>query len=245
MQAPREPEGRRPVRLLLQRDQGLGAYAAGKAKTISGIKTPNASTIVFNLTAPTGDFLYRMGMPATGPQPAEVTKCFEGQPGKYGHDLDLDGRLHDPGHRQGRHLVDCSKLKPASGFDGQTQHDRSSATRTTTRRPTRPRPAQNYCRTSSSSSIDANADDIYNKIDAGDLRRRGLEHPAAGAARSTRRPRASSRLHQNSGDRTWYLTMNLTQPPFDDIHVRQAMNWIMDKAALGAGLGRADDRRHR
>ncbi len=26
--------------------------------------------------------------------------------------------------------------------------------------------------------------------------------------------------------------MNLTQPPFDDIHVRRAMNWIIDKAAL-------------
>ena len=26
--------------------------------------------------------------------------------------------------------------------------------------------------------------------------------------------------------------MNLTQPPFDDIHVRKAMNWIIDKAAL-------------
>ena len=28
----------------------------------------------------------------------------------------------------------------------------------------------------------------------------------------------------NSGDRTWYITMNLTQPPFDDIHVRKAAN---------------------
>ena len=47
----------------------------------------------------------------------------------------------------------------------------------------------------------------------------------------------------NSGDRTWYLTMNLTQPPFDDIHVRKAMNWIIDKAALRAGVGRPDRRR--
>jgi ABC-type transport system substrate-binding protein len=39
-------------------------------------------------------------------------------------------------------------------------------------------------------------------------------------------------FHQNSGDRTWYLTMNLTQPPFDDLHVRRAMNWVIDKAAL-------------
>ena len=31
--------------------------------------------------------------------------------------------------------------------------------------------------------------------------------------------------------------MNLTQPPFDDIHVRQAMNWVMDKAAMVQAWG--------
>ena len=34
--------------------------------------------------------------------------------------------------------------------------------------------------------------------------------------------------------------MNLTQPPFDDIHVRQAMNLVMDKARARAGVGRPD-----
>jgi ABC-type transport system substrate-binding protein len=31
--------------------------------------------------------------------------------------------------------------------------------------------------------------------------------------------------------------MNLTQPPFDDIHVRKAMNWVMDKHALVQAWG--------
>jgi ABC-type transport system substrate-binding protein len=31
--------------------------------------------------------------------------------------------------------------------------------------------------------------------------------------------------------------MNLTQPPFDDLHVRQAMNWVMDKHALVQAWG--------
>jgi peptide/nickel transport system substrate-binding protein len=31
--------------------------------------------------------------------------------------------------------------------------------------------------------------------------------------------------------------MNLTQPPFDDLHVRRAMNWIIDKAALLQAYG--------
>ena len=46
--------------------QGFDAYRAGKAKSISGIRTPNAKTIVFTLTRPAGDFLHRMALPARG-----------------------------------------------------------------------------------------------------------------------------------------------------------------------------------
>ena len=73
--------------LLLLADRGLHAFAQGKAKTIAASGRPNASTIVFHLTAPTGDFLYRLAMPRDGADPAEVARCFEGQPGKYGKDI--------------------------------------------------------------------------------------------------------------------------------------------------------------
>ena len=33
--------------------------------------------------------------------------------------------------------------------------------------------------------------------------------------------------------------MNLTQPPFDDVHVRRAMNWIIDRSALTKAWGGA------
>src|SRR5690349_14386259 len=67
--------------------KGWDDYAAGKAKTISGISTPNNKTIVFHLTKPTGDFNLRMSMPATAPIPSEVGNCFEGKPGDYGRNL--------------------------------------------------------------------------------------------------------------------------------------------------------------
>ncbi|MEA2461102.1 MAG: peptide/nickel transport system substrate-binding protein, partial [Actinomycetota bacterium] len=50
---------------------------------ISGIETPDDQTIVFHLTKPTGDFLYRLAMPATAPIPEEVGKCFT-DAGAYG-----------------------------------------------------------------------------------------------------------------------------------------------------------------
>jgi ABC-type transport system substrate-binding protein len=30
----------------------------------------------------------------------------------------------------------------------------------------------------------------------------------------------------------FYVSMNLTQPPFDDVHVRKAMSWVVDRAAF-------------
>ena len=66
---------------------GFDAYSAGKATTISGIETPDARTIVFHLTAPAGDFLYRLAMPAAAPIPVEVARCFEGKVGRYGKDI--------------------------------------------------------------------------------------------------------------------------------------------------------------
>src|SRR5262249_25844120 len=99
--------------------KGFADYGSGKAKSISGIKTPNNSTIVFTLTQPTGDFLRRMSMPATGPIPPEAGKCFDGQPGKYGSDM-----ISTAGYMlKGIDKVDfsnCKNVKPASGFDGQT-----------------------------------------------------------------------------------------------------------------------------
>ena len=47
----------------------------------------------------------------------------------------------------------------------------------------------------------------------------------------------SNQLKSNSGDRTWYFMMNLTQPPFDDIHIRKAVNWVVNREALRKAWG--------
>jgi len=85
--------------------------------------------------------------------------------------------------------------------------------------------------------VNSNADDIYNRVAAGQL-----EDDVASAQPKTIRqyvtdPNLKKRLMVNSGDRTWYLTMNLTQKPFDDIHIRKAMNYIIDKQALRKAWG--------
>ncbi len=213
--------------------KGWNAYAAGKAKTISGITTPNPTTIVFNLTAPTGDFLKRMAMPATGPMPAEVTKCFEGQPGKYGQDLISSGPYMLKGIDQ-IDISSCAAIKPdTTGYDGQTIYDLvRNPNYVQATDPTR----KNYV-DEVRFTVDASNVDIYNKIEAGQLDMATSSIPPDVLQKYATTPSLKPYFHQNSGDRTWYLTMNMTQPPFDDIHVRKAMNWIMDKAALVQAWG--------
>jgi peptide/nickel transport system substrate-binding protein len=214
--------------------KGWDDYAAGKASTISGISTPDNSTIVFHLTEPTGDFNYRMSMPATAPIPSEVAKCFEGKPGNYGRDVVSSG----PYMIQGANIVSaasCSALKPMSGYDGadgthiilvrNPNYDQATD-------PYRKNYPDRFTFT-----VDSNADDIYNKVAAGQLDDE-LSSPQPKTIRQySTDPNLKKRLLPNVGDRTWYLTMNLTQPPFDDIHIRKAMNYILDKKAMQKAWG--------
>jgi peptide/nickel transport system substrate-binding protein len=207
--------------------KGFTAYGKGQAKTISGISTPNASTIVFNLTQPTGDFLRRMSMPATGPIPPEVGKCFDGQPGKYGQDLISTAGYMIQGIDQ-VNISSCKTITPASGYDGQTHLflvRNPNYVQSTD--PTR----KNYV-DAVQFTVDSSDVDIYNKIEANQLDMATSTIPPEVLKKYATDSNLRKYFFQNSGDRTWYVTMNLTQPPFDDLHVRRAMNYILDKQAM-------------
>lgn len=220
--------------------KGWNAYAAAcsskagcAGKKISGISTPNATTIVFNLTQPTGDFLYRMAMPATGPMPAEVTNCFANEPGKYGQDLISTGPYMLNGI-QNIDVSSCAAIKPdTTGYDGQTLYD-------VVRNPNWNEKIDPFSKNYPDEvrfTVDSSDVDIYNKVEAGQLDMATSSIPPDVLEKYATTPSLKQYFHQNQGDRTWYLTMNVTQPPFDDIHVRRAMNWIMDKTALVQAWG--------
>jgi len=211
--------------------QGMAEFTEGKAKTISGIETPDDKTIKFTLTQPTGDFLYRLGMSAAGPIPPEVGKCFT-QAGEYGRNVVSSG----PYMLEGSDEVDissCKTIKPASGNDPNRQM-------TFVRNPnydastdgTRPSYVDRFEYT-----INTNPNDIFNKIEAGELEGEVESPPARVLRKYSTTSELKDRLQVEAGDRTWYITMNLTQPPFDDIHVRKAANLIMDKAGLQRAWG--------
>jgi peptide/nickel transport system substrate-binding protein len=213
----------------------VGWANGAKGKPVTGITTPNAKTLVVKLSAPSGDLLYRMAMPAAGPIPPEVGKCFTGgSANKYGRNIIASGPYMFGGSADVS-VGSCGAIKPASGYDGTTNM-------TLVRNP-------NYKASTDSKSarennpdsfvftVNSNADDIYNKIASGDLED-AVASPTPKVLRQYQTdPSLKGRLKVSGGDRTWYLTMNLTQAPFDDLHIRKAMNWIIDKNGLRKGWG--------
>lgn len=212
---------------------GMDAFASGKAKTISGITTPNAHTITFHLTTPTPDFLYRLSLPATGPIPKEVAKCFT-TPGGYGRDVVSSGPYMIQGAASVR-ISSCSAITPMSGFDPASKlilvrnPNYDPATDSTAMRTALP--------DSFAFTINSNQTDIFNRIRQG-LADDSLNSPPASIiAQVHADPTQRALIHSGLGDTTKYISMNLTQAPFNDIHVRKAVNLIMDKASLQQANG--------
>jgi peptide/nickel transport system substrate-binding protein len=212
---------------------GWKPFSEGKAKTISGITTPDAKTIVFTLTKATGDFAYRMTMPATAPIPPEVGKCFETS-GAYGRYVISSG----PYEIEGADKLDttsCKTMKPISGFNPvrslqlirNKQYDPATDVETT--RESNP--------DAFSLTVNTNSKDIFDKIAAGELEDSQDAIPADVTRKFLRDDALKDRVKPFSDDGTRYITMNLTEAPFDDVHVRKAVNFVMDKEGLQRAWG--------
>ncbi len=205
---------------------------APKPAPVSGIETPDDSTIIFHLEKPTGDFLYRLSMAATAPIPQEVAKCFT-KAGDYGRFLISSG----PYMLQGSDKLDissCAAMKPISGFDPTKKilmvrnPDYSQSTDNL---------RTNYV-DGISATIDTNVNDIFNKVQSGALDASFVNQPPKTVLQQyLTQPAKKSLIHFNPGDVTTYITMNWATPPFDDLHVRKAANLIMDKAAMVQAWG--------
>ena len=196
-------------------------------KPVSGIATPNARTIVFHLTHRQGDFLLLLSLPAAAPVPPEVGKCFT-KPATYGRDLISTG----PYMIQGAQSVDvssCAAIKPMSGFD-------SSTGITLVRNP-------NYVHVAGDPpdfidqfqlTVDPNISDIFDKVQRGEIDATIADTPTPIVVRAHVH---TPSFHSAPQYLSESITMNLSVPPFTDVHVRKAVQWVLDKTAMVTALG--------
>jgi len=198
---------------------------------ISGIETPDDSTIVFHLTKPTGDFLYRVAMPATGPIPEEVAKCFPNA-GEYGRYVISSAGYMLEGSDDLDISSGCKGMKPISGFDPtKFQNFVRNPDNADTVDENRPNLMDSL-----EQSINTNTNDIEQKVIADQIDIVGTPTPPT-LKKFSQDQDLKDQLHIDAGDRTWYITLNLNAAPFDDVHVRKAANWVMDKEGLRLAWG--------
>jgi peptide/nickel transport system substrate-binding protein len=207
--------------------KGMDGKAKSADEKVSGIETPDDQTIIFNLEKPTGDFQYRLSMPAAAPIPEEVAKCFK-KAGDYGRYVMSNASYMIQGADK-LDISSCDAMKPISGFD-------PSKSLTLVRNPNYDQATDdtraNYV-DAITVSIDTNVDDIFSRVQAGDLDSSIADQPPKPVLQQYLTDSAKKPfMHSDSGDRTWYVTMNWATPPFDDLHVRKAANWVMDKAGI-------------
>jgi len=221
--------------------QGFDQYAEGSASSIAGVETPDDYTLVLRLTSPTGDLGYRLSLPSIAPIP----------PGPSGGPFGVaDG--HDDTF--GRYFVSSGpymiKGSDALRFDVPAK-DQPSVSGIEPKRLTFVRNPS--WRGSTDPARPAYVDEIVMNVlnDDEDALAAAVEGGRADLVMAYGRPpqaplwqieryradESLGRVEVNRRDGVRFISMNLAMPPFDDVHVRKAMNLIVDKAALIAAAG--------
>jgi len=218
--------------------EGFDAFGAGKADTISGMTAIDDQTLQIKVTAPTGDLIWRMAMPASAPIPPNGDAplgAAEGHTKNYGRFLIGTGPYMFEGTDQLDFSLPPDQQEPVSGYIPGRQV-------VLVRNPSWD-PATDNLRPAYVDRIEATiggqATDLYNKVETGEIDYvADADPPPDVLRRYSTNPDLQDRLATHTQNAVAYTSMNLAVPPFDDINVRKAMNFILDKAGaiqLGGG----------
>jgi peptide/nickel transport system substrate-binding protein len=215
---------------------GFTDVEAGKSKTVSGVTAPTDKTFVIQLTRPVSELRYRLSMAATAPMPAEVADCFQ-KAGEYGRYQIATG----PYMIKGSEALDktsCATMKPISGFDPSTTNGSLHIVRNPNYDAgTDTKEMRENLIDGIDLTLNTNTDDIFKRIESGLADGESAQPPATVLSRFTSTADLKDNIHLDSGDRTWYLFMNMLKAPFDDLHVRRAANFVVDRAGLVRARG--------
>jgi peptide/nickel transport system substrate-binding protein len=214
--------------------KGFDDVSQGKATSISGLAAPDDLTLVVTLNQAVGYFPLLFTLPATSPIPPSPADATAPEGVAAGHDQDYGGFLAATGPYmfQGADKIDYSKpaaqQSPASGYKAGTSY-------VLVRNPSWD-PSTDPLRKAYVDEIDATVggttDDLQNKIEAGEIDTMDALPNPKGIRDFSTNPDLKDFIHADPTFGTYYINMNLAVPPFDDIHVRKAMNSAVDKAGL-------------
>ena len=206
--------------------EGFDEFSEGDADTISGMTAVDDKTLEITLTRPSGDLPYRMAMHAAAPIPDGAEEGHEKDYGRFlvssgpymfegSEDLDFDAPAEDQvpvaGYDPGRSIVLVRNPSWSADTDPfrEAHVDRIEV------------------------QIGVTTADGYNKVDTGemDLMLDAVPPPQV-IQQFQADPEREDQVFSYVNDAVYYASFNLAEPPFDDIHVRKAVNFATDKASM-------------
>lgn len=213
--------------------EGFDDYGAGKADSISGLSAPDDQTLVVKITEPAGDLPWRFAMPATAPippnpaNPDAVLGVADGHTTNYGRFIVGTGPYMFEGSENLDFSVPAKDQQTVSGYVPGRQivlvRNPSYDPATDGLRPAYPDRIE--------ATIGGDVADLYNKVDTGEVDYVvDIAPPANVLQEYATNPDKQPYLHTYQQNAVTYISMNLGVPPFDDIHVRKALNYAYDKA---------------
>jgi peptide/nickel transport system substrate-binding protein len=212
---------------------GIVGFDAAKGGPISGISTPDKYTLEITLNQPAGDFPWRMTLPATAPIPPNPSTpdaplgIAEGHTKDFGRFLVGTGPYMFKGAETLDFSVPADQQKPNPGYVPGRSY-------TLVRNPSwgnddlRPAYVDEI-----DVAIGGASQVLANEVDNGtiDMELDGVP-PQQQIRAYQGDPNRQDQVFSNASDGVRYLAMNIAEPPFDDIHVRKALNLVMDKDGL-------------
>lgn len=218
--------------------EGFDAMVRGEADSISGLEAPNDSTLVVHLSHPKGELASLFAMPATAPIPPDPSKPSSTL--GVAEDLEQYGRsliASGPYMIEGSEDLDLSlPPKDRAPISGYTPGRSLSLVRNPSWQPETDalRPAYldriefviGVSIGQAARMIERGQADLYLfDSPAPQLRlemvQRFLDHPELGVS-----------VHVEPRDLVRYIAINPAVPPLDDLHVRKAISYAIDKEAL-------------
>ena len=215
--------------------EGFDAYADGEADDVSGVNAVDEQTLEITLTREAGDFGYRMAMHAMAPIPPHPTDAEAPLGAAEGHDKDYGRFLvaSGPYMFEGSENLDFSapprQQDPVTGYE-------PGKSITMVRNPSwdpetdenRPAYVDRI-----EISIGGTEEDNANQVDQGilDMQFDGVAPPQQ-VRQYQQDPNLKDQIFINPSDAVRYLSFNIAQAPFDDINVRKAVNFALDKEGM-------------
>jgi ABC-type transport system substrate-binding protein len=221
---------------------GAEQFAAGRAQSISGLEAPDPHTLVVHPVRPSGDVAYAFSLPASAPIPPNPARpgarmgVAEGHAGGYGRFLVASGPYMFAGSerldfsRRPADQAPVSGYRPGRAFtlvrnrswDRSTDRLRSAYADRIEFTILPQRVFLFSLRTKPEREALRN---LGKKVDDGTL---DVLLDTEASAEQLRRA-GDGRLYSTAADFHGAFAMNVALPPFDDLHVRRAVNLAIDK----------------